>query len=727
VKQPISISHLGLALVGIALLAILAIGALMSIQLDRLASDIEARERASARREVEEALASLDKNLADTALALARWDETKQQLVMPEYYSLWRDLRVRDAGMISARVASVALYDKKGQILGAPRGIAMPEKLPFPVPRLSVGRDADDRHVLVFFPIHADPGGGILLGHGALKVDYLAALRDSYTFRHAAPDSLRLGFGQGAAGAARGLVTRLDYTVPKNRELESIKEIARVTFLRLIAVLFVLLMLGAWFFRHALVDPLRRISQDIDRLKQAPGDARPAAPLGPPMRILELENVRRSFGDYHEKLALLRQDLEKSSRDFFDQARHDALTGAFNRRAFDEDWRSLADSGYLGKCALLLFDCDHFKAINDSYGHTVGDQVIHAIAEGLMEAIRTGDRLYRLGGDEFATLLPNTDEFSAETVAERCLHRIQSHDFRQYGMNEPVSISIGIALSEHAAFNLHELHTQADLAMYSAKRPGSRKIVFYSEGLERISGVLSNPRVNAVYNAIQDPGLIELHYQPIVALPDATPAYSEALARLRHEGGLLMPGEFFNIVQAHRLDVEFDLAVLRSLAGDLRAGRLGAATGLSINISPPGIIDDGVLQELLDLKRREPTRKIVVEITENALITQMDKASDNIARLREVGCLVALDDFGSGYSSLRYLASMPVDMVKFDISMIRLLADDDPRQRLMVGEIANIVSANGYQTVAEGVETEEHMARVVALGFDYAQGYLFGR
>jgi diguanylate cyclase (GGDEF)-like protein len=143
----------------------------------------------------------------------------------------------------------------------------------------------------------------------------------------------------------------------------------------------------------------------------------------------------------------MHRDLERSSRDFYDQARRDALTGAFNRRAFDEDWQALEQDARVGRRTLILFDCDHFKAINDTYGHPVGDAVIQAIARSLAGALRHNDRLYRLGGDEFAAILVGSDLHMAEGIAERCQEQLLVHDFGQYGIAEPVTISVGLAHS----------------------------------------------------------------------------------------------------------------------------------------------------------------------------------------------------------------------------------------------------------------------------------------
>ena len=154
-------------------------------------------------------------------------------------------------------------------------------------------------------------------------------------------------------------------------------------------------------------------------------------------------------------------------------------------------------------------------------------------------------------------------------------------------------------------------------------------------------------------------------------------------------------------------------------------GRVLATQGVSINISAPGIVHARVISALLALRSAEPNHKIVIEITETALITQIATASNHLRTLRQAGCLIALDDFGSGYSSLRYLSSMPVDVVKFDISMIRLLDHEQPHQRAITEKIATIVKDAGYSIVAEGIETPEMLAKVTAIGFDFAQGYLF--
>jgi diguanylate cyclase (GGDEF)-like protein len=723
---PRSISRLAAWFVFIGAALIVTMMAAIWLEVERVSNEIRARESQGARAEIVEGLAELERNATNVAQALANWDETRQQLAFSDYYSLWRDKRVTDAGMVSDRVLGVALYDKQGNILAPSRvDRPMPAKLPGQPPLALLMKEKSGSHLLVFVPAHADPQGGILLGHVGIKFDFIGELRHARVYKYVDLDRLRVTVSEGSSVKLDRAIEFLDFVARDNPEMTALHQLFRNSLVRLVAVILLLFALAAWLLRVLMVKPLRSLSREIDSLRE-PNGVTALAP-STTLPVLELENVRRSINDYQTRLSELHSNLEQNSRDFHDQARRDALTGSFNRRAFDEDWKSLGDDRRLSHVALLLFDCDHFKAINDTYGHQVGDHVIQAIASALHSALRANDRLYRLGGDEFATLLREADEIRAERVAERCIEHVLGIDFHQFGMSEPVTISIGLAVSEGEGLTLHDLQKRADLAMYTAKRPGSRKLVFYHEDMGGMAALVANKDINAVFQAIANPELIQLHYQSVMRLPIATREYVEALARIRIEGELIGPAAIFPIVSARNLDMEFDLAVLSALRHDLQRGHLGESQGVSVNLSAPSIVNAKVVDALIELIEAHPGRKIVAEITETALITQIEIASDNIRRLRDAGCLVALDDFGSGYSSLRYLASMPVDLVKFDISMVRMLESGEPRQQLMMEEITRLVVTAGYQMVAEGVESRALLDKVVALGFSHAQGYYFDR
>jgi diguanylate cyclase (GGDEF)-like protein len=731
--KPLSIARLSLIFVMLTSFLVAGLGAYFWFEFDRTAKEIQKREYQAASDEINEALRAVARNIRTSGDALGQWEETRQQLYFPDYYALWRDDRVHDAGMIPSTVKAVALYDKLGHILNNASGPEpMPLILPGGVPGAFYRREQERDWILYFVPIHADPTHSVLLGYLGMKFNLMMALRQKQTFRYADPDRIQFVIAEERGGNMSRI--DLDKLAPyirfepiANPDLKGSRQLFQTALARLSVLVLGTLFAATWLLNQLVIRPLRRLSTQIDMLRNPGGELDETLSENLPLPILELDNVRRSFNEYHARLSELHDNLEQSSRSFYDQARRDALTGAYNRRAFEEDWEKNSGDRRVGRTALLLFDCDHFKAINDTYGHNLGDAVIKGIAESLQAALRVDDRLYRIGGDEFATILWDTDIAIAEAVAERCLEHILSHDFRGYGMSEPVTISIGLALSVGEDVSLGEMQKHADLAMYTAKRPGSAKVVCYRQEMGGISALVANREITAVFQAIQNPELIKPCYQAVMRLPSISKDYVEALTRIRDGDQLIRPDAIFPIVQARNLDAEFDLAVIRAIERDLAAGCLPVELGVSINLSAPGIVNAKVVEAMLKLVRAQGTRKIIVEITETALITQMDNASENILKLKAAGALVALDDFGSGYSSLRYLASMPVNLVKFDISMIHLLMSGETRQKRMIEEIAGMVISAGYEMVAEGVETRELLDKVIELGFSHAQGYYFGK
>ncbi len=724
--KPIKLTHLSWGFLTLMILLLTGFGIYLRLELEGVRTFGLEQEAATAVHELEQALANLDRRMQAVANELAQWDETRQHVVDDQYYELWRDGRARDSGIVPKSVRALALYRPTGRIVRAdPRG-EMPEVIPQVRLPANVYREQGDKpFVYLYFPIKTHPDSPIVLGYGGLKLDLLEALLNNGQLRFVDVARLRVKLADGATLGLSELPKHMEIHARDNKEMADLLRGLQATLIRLGLVMVAVLVFSTWLINHLLVRPLRTLSAEIASLHDHPGQVQESPPPAL-LPVQEMENLRRSFADYHNRLAELHRNLEQSSRDFYDQARHDALTRVFNRRAFDEDWQALGQDKRVGQCSLILFDCDHFKAINDTYGHPVGDAVVRALAGCLSHALRANDRLYRLGGDEFAALMPGSDIKIASAVAERCLEQVQGHDFTQYGITEPVTISIGLAHST-APLDLPSLHKQADLAMYNAKRPGNPKIIVYEASLGGLAPLVDNRDVSAVYQAMRQTELLEFRYQPIVCLPVMRAEYAEALCRIRYDGQIIGPGAIFAIVHNRRLDVEFDLAVIAAVSRDLAADLPATRQGVSINLSAPGIVNDKVLAALLALKAAFPERKIVVEITETALIPQMDTATAHIERLREAGCLVALDDFGSGYSSLRYLASMPVDMVKFDMSLVRLLDQTDLRQRLVVEDIAEMVATAGYDLVAEGIETQELLAKVIEVGFSHGQGFYLDR
>jgi len=448
------------------------------------------------------------------------------------------------------------------------------------------------------------------------------------------------------------------------------------------------------------------------------------------MRISELENIRHSLYDYQLQLRDLHGSLEHQNREFHTQARQDVLTGCYNRRAYEEDWQHFREqlTGQPQGVAYLLFDCDHFKAINDTYGHAKGDRVLTIIAEALVMALRANDRLYRLGGDEFATFLSHTTATQARQIAQRCQSLLDATRFIDLGINEPVGISIGIAFrSPDQLDGIDELPKQADIAMYTAKQPGRTRIALFGEDAERASQTLVASReTSALFQALATPGMIEMHYHAIHALPGLKLDYYEALARIRYHDELIMPGVFLPVVSSRRLETDFDLAVLRQLDIDLSSGQLPAGVGVSLNLSAQSISHAEIVSHLLELSRHNARHPLMIEITETSLITQMAEVRTYLDLLRTVNYRIAMDDFGTGYSPLRYLVDLPVDVVKFDISLVNKLSQDN-RAGQVVADFARMMIDAGYSLVAEGVEDEAVLLKVESLGIAHAQGFLLAR
>lgn len=334
----------------------------------------------------------------------------------------------------------------------------------------------------------------------------------------------------------------------------------------------------------------------------------------------------------------------------------------------------------------------------------------------------------RKRADEFVTVLHDTDAERAANVAQRCITEVSRYNFAKLGIKEPVQISAGLACWQGKdPETLFILHKQADLAMYHAKKPGHSKLAVYNEEIAGGSQALVSSReTRAVFEAIETRESIRMHYQRVVALPGIDTSYYEALARIETREGLILPLDIFAVVEARRLEVEFDLAVIEAVKRDLEREVLPIGSGVSINISGPAIVTRSVIEHLLELAAFKDNYRLGIEITETALITQLSHAAANLEELRTRGFKVALDDFGSGYSPLRYLSSMPIDSVKFDIALIHSLQRAD-RQSLIVGKLAQLISDSGYELVAEGIETSSLLETVIGLGFTHAQGYYLGK
>jgi len=730
-RHTFSIKQLAFAFLGVVIAMMGLIAAFAAYQTHAVTRSLDQSSLDAARAELAAQFESLHGHLEEQVANLARWDETRQQFLIPEHYAYWRGQRVHESGMLTSWFATVALYTQAGLPLGADAEPGFPATLPAPaVPHRPSAWLAHEGEAFVLyhgFPVYGDESRQALLGYGLVRTDFMPALLRQKQFHFTDTDSVALALAPGETLDADKLFSRLTYTALPAPHQPRFQKILSRTLLSMFGVLAVMTLFGFMAYNRLLVRPLGRLASDIDDMQQGRFHERREA--AQPMRVIELEAIRRSLHDYQLQLRKLHGSLESQNREFHAQARQDALTGCYNRRAYEEDWadyrQALKDAPH--DVAFLLFDCDRFKTINDTYGHAKGDRVLTTIAGALVMALRANDRLYRLGGDEFATFLPHTTLAQARQIAQRCQSLIEAAAFGDLGIGEPVSISIGIAHCAAAQVDeVDELPKRADIAMYTAKQPGRHRIAMYGDDPDRASQTLVASReTNALFQALAAPGMIELHYQAIHRLPDRTVDYYEALARIRYHGELILPAAFLPVVVNRRLEGEFDLAVLQQVDADLTAARVPAGAGISINVSAQSLARADVISQLLELSRHNGRHPLMLEITETSLVTQMDDVRSYLDLLGSVNYRIAMDDFGTGYSPLRYLVDLPVDVIKFDMSLVAKLGDTD-RAATVVADLVHMMKDAGYALVAEGVESADTLARVESLGFSHVQGYLLG-
>jgi diguanylate cyclase (GGDEF)-like protein len=729
----ITIKQIAFTLVTGLLILVSLIGGFAAYQTRTITRSLEQHSQDAARAELAATVQRLLTQTEEQSAKLAEWDETRQQLVLPEYYTYWRDDRVYASGLLNSRFARVELYARSGEPLAANEtGTPFPASFPahFPQHQTTSWLVNEFGTIALYhaFSIYSDVRQQDLLGHGLIRVDFMQVLLRGQSFHFTDTASLGLALKPAETLAVSELMSRLDFKVRPDLDQLRFQTILSRTLLALFVLLLATALLGAAIYNRLLIRPLRLLSNDIEAMQHGRFKFNPASQQ--PMHIIELENIRRSLYDYQLQLRELHGSLEHQNREFHSQARQDALTGCYNRRAYDEDWqRFRAETRAEPQgVAFLLFDCDRFKAINDTYGHAKGDRVLSIIADALVMALRANDRLYRLGGDEFATILTHTTPAQAKQIAQRCQNLLDAARFSDLGIREPVSLSIGIAFcAAEQNEQVDELPKWADIAMYTAKLPGRNRIALYGEDTERASQTLVASReTSALFQALATPGMIEMHYQPIHGLPGRQIDYYEALARIRYAGELIMPGAFLPVVSNRRLETEFDLAVLQQVDADLSSGLFPAGCGISINLSAQSISRSDVISRLLELSHHTQRHALILEITETSLITQMNEVRDYLEMLRAEHYQIAMDDFGTGYSPLRYLVDLPVDVVKLDISLVNKLGEDD-RSGRVVADFVRMMGDAGYSLVAEGVETEAVLQKVESLGIAHVQGYLLGR
>ena len=695
-------------------------------EVSNLQTDIKDSNNKIGKEELQTAIANSVISIKGHAKNYANWEEVSQQINNPLYYAYWNEVRSLQAGIVPNYILDASIYDSKGNVLSKIKQSTLTASFKIESLPLYIEIKKDKLELVIFKEVYDKSNESFIIGYIGLRVNLIPELILTRQYNHIDRESLHITQSKKDNIPVSELINYLSFNLRPNEMMDEIMNIATSMLTRMAIIIGVPTLLLYPIVTFIIARPLRKISQHIDHLKNDTAD-QPPPNLGSMLAVSELEKVNASLNEYHKKLFDVHTSLDDKNKELWTMAHHDSLTGALNRRAFDDHWRNLQEmfSGGRLEVCLAIFDVNSFKAFNDSYGHNIGDEVLIGISQSIINVLRKGEKLYRLGGDEFACVFVDCNKEAARFIAERCEKAVAAYPFADKGIREPVRISIGLSYAGQGRNeDLSALQWQADIAMYSAKQPGKSHIAFYSEDMKE--GVKGSSWINnIVYEAITDGTGICMHYQPIVTLDDLSPDYYEALVRIERDGKLVMPGDIFQLVDARRLEIEMDMAILKAIYIDLKNNIIPHGTGISVNVSGKSIINQDIVNQLKKFSTFINEYKLVLEVTETALITQIDEASINLRILRDMGFLVALDDFGSGYSSVRYLATMPVDIVKFDISLIRSLADQS--QKTIVKHLASMISETGHKLVAEGIETEELLKKVTELNFAYGQGYLFGK
>ena len=418
-----------------------------------------------------------------------------------------------------------------------------------------------------------------------------------------------------------------------------------------------------------------------------------------------------------------RMEAERSAEH---SARQDALTGLGNRRHFNEQLTSmLAKRGPNEPFAVMLIDLDRFKPVNDIHGHAAGNAVLCAIAERLVQVTPPGSIVARVGGDEFVALIPAVrDETKLGFLAQRMIDAVRWRiPWRQAFVE--VDATIGIAVADSETCDPEALLHAADVAMYQGKRQGRGVWRFFREEMD--NALKTRAQLESDLRAAIANGAIQPFYQPIVSLPGREIVGFEVLARWDHPTlGEIEPQKFIPIAEECGMISELFTRVLKSACLD--AKNWPGHIHLAVNESPRQLQDPRMPERVLSVltQTRIPADRLEVEVTETALINDIEAARVTLTSLQNLGVSIALDNFGTGYSILYHLNELRFNKLKIDRSYVTALEQGTERA-MLVDAILKLGANLSVQTTAEGIETDENLDWLTKQGCSYGQGYLFGR
>jgi diguanylate cyclase (GGDEF)-like protein len=421
-------------------------------------------------------------------------------------------------------------------------------------------------------------------------------------------------------------------------------------------------------------------------------------------------------------------DKKRSEREINQLARYDTLTGLANRRHItDLLERALrSHSGQPQPCALLLMDLDRFKAVNDTLGHPVGDQLLQQVAGRLTQIVGDKGQVGRLGGDEFQIVVPQLNQPEKLAGIANAILLSLARPFSIEGEQVRVGSSIGIAVSDGQGVSASALVRNADLALYAAKDAGRGVYRFYADAMHNQAS-----ERKAIEDALRDALVkdeLKLLYQPIVDVGSERITGFEALIRWHHAGGgMISPAKFIPVAEESNLIVPIGEWIIRTACATIAL--LGPGYRVAVNVSPRQFANEKLPATILGAVSAAGIRpeQLELEITEGVFL---DESPENLAmfqKLKRTGIRLALDDFGTGYSALGYLKKAPFDKIKIDQSFVLGAADPNSMNAAIISSIVGLATALNMETTAEGVETHDDLALIRGLGCSHVQGYIYGR
>jgi diguanylate cyclase (GGDEF)-like protein/PAS domain S-box-containing protein len=406
----------------------------------------------------------------------------------------------------------------------------------------------------------------------------------------------------------------------------------------------------------------------------------------------------------------------------------DVLTGLPNRARLQKDMAILLEEHE--DVAVLFIDLDGFKVVNDSLGHAAGDLLLQAVGQRLVDDIRPGDLLARLGGDEFTIVVTGSGVDTVQALADRLLLSF-SEPFLLGEQMAFVGASIGIATTLDGERSSVALLRDADAAMYRAKADGRNRRVLFTAALHEHA--VSRLRLETDLRRAMDKGQFELHYQPISSLSSGRVESVESLLRWRTAPDtLVMPTDFIPVAEEVGLMGPIGRWILREACRQRvewgRSGLCDDALAISVNLSPHQFSDATIVADISGIlaETNLPAGLLILEITESAIIGDVQASRAVLLELRRMGVRVALDDFGTGYSSLTHLSGLPIDTIKIDQSFVAEMCVRN-QDALIIEAVISLAHSLGMATIAEGVETTEQLADLRSSGCDCVQGFLLAR